>query len=289
MTQANTLVVLTSDEGDYYNPNGELETSAPAWFTKAGLPTSKLTVDGSAANLVYWPQGTNVPLQNLSQMPGWQYLVCGPAMNAIHVATSVPADNPQLIQFAKPTYYYEYTGTSTAVTTNPAELWNHGMPAPAVTSLWASFVGPGVPAGRTSQQWVDATGLLPTIQLLTTGQIEPGLDGVAMNSAVAGPAGSLAALTAVYEALNAPDGPFGQAALEISTKAALDTKSRTALMGGLAALVSERTPIAAALHDLIVAGDQGGSVSAGQAAQLSARGTQLLANIERLSGPVTAG
>jgi hypothetical protein len=105
----------------------------------------------------------------------------------------------------------------------------------------------------------------------TTGQIEPGLDGVAMNPAVAGPAGGLAALTAVYEALNASDGPFGQAALEISTKAALDTKSRTALMGGLAALVSERTPIAAALRDLIVAGDQGGSVSAGQAAQLSAR------------------
>ncbi len=283
MTPANTLVVLTSDEGDHYNPNGELQTSAPAWFTKAGLPTSKLTIDGSAANLVYWPQGTDVPLQNLSQMPGWQYLVWGPALSAIHVATSVPADNPQLIQFAKPTYYYQYSGTSTAVTANPAELWNHGMPDPEVTSLWASFVGPGVPAGRTSQQWVDATGLLPTIQLLTTGQIEPGLDGVAMNSAVTGQAGRLAALTAVYEALNAPDGPFGQAALRISTRAALDTTSRAGLMSGLATLVSERAPVAAALHDLIVTGDQGGAVAAGQAARLGARAAQLLAAVERLS------
>ncbi|HET9081581.1 MAG TPA: alkaline phosphatase family protein [Trebonia sp.] len=289
MTPANTLVVLTSDEGDHYNPDGELETSAPAWFTKAGLPTSKLTIDGSAANLVYWPDGTNVPLQNLSQMPGWEYLVWGPALSAIHVATSVRADNPQLIQFAKPTYYYEYTGTSTAVTTNPAELWNHGMPSPDVTSLWASFVGPGVPAGRTSQQWADSAGLLPTIQLLTTGRIEPGLDGVAMNSAVTGPAGRLAALTSVYEALNAPDGAFGQAALKISTTAALDTKSRTALMDGLAALVSQRAPVAAALHHLIVTADQGGSVQAGQAAALTARAYQLLAAVQRLTRQATAG
>lgn len=288
MTPANTLVVLTSDEGDHYNPNGELETSAPAWFTKAGLPTSKLTIDGSAANLVYWPQGTNVPLQNLSQMPGWQYLVWGPALSAIHVATSVPADNPQLIQFAKPTYYYEYTGTSTAVTTNPAELWNHGMPSPDVTSLWASFVGPGVPAGRTSGQWADSTGLLPTIQLLTTGHIQPGLDGVAMSSAVAplaaaGPARGVAGLTGVYEALNAPDGAFGQAALEISTTAALRPGARASLMDGLAALVSQRAPVAAALHHLIIAGDQGEPIPARQAAQLSSQASRLLAGIQRLA------
>jgi hypothetical protein len=284
MTPANTLVVLTSDEGDHYNAGGELETSAPAWFTKAGLPTSKLTIDGSAANLVYWPGGTRVPLRNLSQMPGWQYLVWGPALSAIHVATSVPADNPQLIQFAKPTYYYEYSGTSTAVTANAAELWNHGMPSPDVTSLWASFVGPGVPAGRTSRQWVDSTGLLPTIQLLTTGRIEPGLDGVAMNSAVTGPAGRLAALSAVYEALNAPDGPFGLAALKISTRAALDTGSRAALVDGLAALVSQRTPVAAALQRLITAGDQGAPVPAGQAAALAARASRLLGAVRRLAG-----
>jgi hypothetical protein len=283
MTPANTLVVLTSDEGDHYNPNGELETSAPAWFTKAGLPTSKLTIDGSAANLVYWPQGTNVPLQNLSQMPGWQYLVWGPALSAIHVATSVPADNPQLIQFAQPTYYYEYTGSSTAVTTNPAELWNHGMPSPDVTSLWASFVGPGVPAGHTSRQWVDSTGLLPTIQLLVTGHIQPGLDGVAMNSAVAGPASRLAALTGVYEALNAPDGAFGQAALEISTTAALHPEARTSLMDGLAALDSQRAPVAAALHHLITTGDQGEAIPARQAAQLILQAGRLLAGIQRLA------
>ena len=281
-TPANTLVVLTSDEGDHYNPNGELETSAPAWFTKAGLPTSKLTIDGSAANLVYWPNGTSVPLQNLSQMPGWEYLVWGPALAAIHVATSVAADNPQLIQFAKPTYYYEYSGSSTAVTANPAELWNHGMPSPDVTSLWASFVGPGVPAGHTSGQWVDSTGLLPTIQLLTTGRIQPGLDGVAMNSAVTGPASRLAGLTAVYEALNAPDGAFGQAALKISTTAALDTGSRAALTAGLAVLVSQRAPVAAALQHLITIADQGGPVPAGQAAQLTARADRLLAAIQRL-------
>jgi hypothetical protein len=283
MTPANTLVVLTSDEGDHYNPNGELETSAPAWFTEAGLPTSKLTIDGSAANLVYWPQGTNVPLRNLSQMPGWQYLVWGPALSAIHVDTSVPTDNPQLIQFAKPTYYYEYSGTSTAVTTNPAELWNHGMPSPDVTSLWASFVGPGVPAGRTSGQWVDSTGLLPTIQLLMTGHIQPGLDGVAMNSAVAGPASRLTALAGVYEALNAPDGPFGQAALEISTTAALHPGAGAGLMSGLASLVSQRGPVAAALHHLIIAGDQGEPIPAWQAAQLSSQAGRLLAGIQRLA------
>lgn len=289
MTPANTLVVLTSDEGDHYNPQGELETSAPAWFTQAGLPTSKLTIDGSAANLVYWPQGTNVPLQNLRQMPGWQYLVWGPALRAIHVDTSVPADNPQLIQFAKPTWYYEYTGTSTAATTNPAELWNHGMPSPDVTSLWASFVGPGVPAGRTSRQWVDSTGLLPTIQLLVTGRIQPGLDGVAMSSAVAplaaaaGLADRVAALSRVYEALNAPDGAFGRAALEISTTAALHPGQRASLMGGLAPLVSQRAPVAAALHHLIITGDQGGPIPAGQAAQLSWQAGRILAGIQRLA------
>jgi hypothetical protein len=288
MTPANTLVVMTSDEGDHYNPGGELDTSAPAWFSQAGLPTSKLTIDGSAANLVYWPQGTNVPLENLSRMPGWQYLVWGPALSAIHVATGVPADNPQLIQFAKPTYYYEYTGTSTAITANPAELWNHGMPSPDVTSLWASFVGPGVPAGRTSRQWADSTGLLPTIQLLMTGHIQPGLDGVTMSSAVtrlaaAGPAAPLAVLTRVYESLNAPDGAFGQAALEISTAAALSPGQRASLMDGLSALVSQRAPVAAALHHLIITGDQGGQIPAGQAARLRSRASRLLAGILRLA------
>jgi hypothetical protein len=289
MTPANTLVVITSDEGDHYNPGGELDTSAPAWFAQVGLPTSKLTIDGSAANLVYWPSGTDVPLQNLSKMPGWEYLVWGPALSAIHVATSVPADNPQLIQFAQPTYYYEYSGTSTAVTANPAELWNHGMPSPDVTSLWASFVGPGVPSGRTSHQWVDSTGLLPTIQLLTTGHIQPGLDGVAMNSAVSrlagtGAAGQVTVLTSAYEALNAPDGAFGQAALAISTAAALNPGERAAFMGALSTLVSQRAPVAAALRQLIITGDQGGSIPAGQVGPLISQASRLLAGIRRLAG-----
>ena len=198
------------------------------------------------------------------------------------IDTSVPADNPQLIQFANSSYYYEYTGTSTAVTTNTAELWNHGMPDPDVTSLWASLVGPGVPAGQTSQQYVDSTGLLPTIQLLMTGHIESGLDGVEWTSAVNGPAGQLGELTAAYEELNAPDGPFGQAAMGISTKAAIDTASRTALMNGLDSLVSQRTPVATALQQLITTGDQGGSFSSSQAAQLNAQAKQLVADIQKL-------
>jgi hypothetical protein len=289
LTPANTLVVMTSDEGDHYNPGGEIDTDAPAWFTRVGLPTSKLTIDGSAANLVYWPAGTRVPLAGLARMPGWRYLVWGAALSAIHVATAVPADNPQLIQFAEPSWYYNYSGTSTALTTNPAYLWNHGTVAGDINALWASFVGPGVPRAVTSQEWVDSTGLLPTIQKLATGQVEAGLDGVVMDSAVASLAGradrsrQLAALTATYEMLNAPVGPFSQTAMQVSSTAAIEPGVRAFLMGQLGRLVARRAPVASALHRLIASGDDGGPVPPGQARRLTAQADALISAITTLA------
>ncbi len=289
MTPANTLVVITSDEGDHYDPGGEISTSAPAWFSQVGIPTTNLTIDGSAANLVYWPQGTNVPLQNLAQMPGWRYLVWGPALRAIHVATRVPADNPQLIQFAEPSWYYGYSGTSTALTLGSAYLWNHGTVSRDINSLWVSYVGPGVPAGQTSREWVDSTGLLPTIQKLVTGQIQPGLDGVAMQSAIASLNGStakaarLVALTRAYELLNSPIGPFGRAAMQISSTAAIEPAMRPALMTALDHLVAERAPVAAALHHLIIGADQGGPIPAGRATSLLSAEASLQSAIQALA------
>jgi hypothetical protein len=295
MTPANTLVVMTSDEGDHFNPGGEIETSAPAWFTRVGLPTSSLTIDGSAANLVYWPPGTTVDLHDLAQMPGWRYLVWGSALKAIHVATAVPADNPELVQFAEPAWYYNYSGSSTALTTNSEFLWNHGNVDRGVNSLWASFVGPGVPAGQTSRQWVDSTGLLPTIQRLVSGRVEPGLDGVVMQAAVAQlgrphsgqdqaqPAQRLAVLTSTYEELNAPLGVFGRDAMEISTTAALEPGRNPGFMSQLDHLVSERTPVAAALHHAVVQADDGTPVSEAQAKRLVHSATALLGAIQALA------
>lgn len=276
MTPANTLVVITSDEGDHYMPGGEISTSAPAWFSQVGISTSNLTIDGSAANLVYWPKGTSVPIANLGQMPGWRYLVWGSALRAIHVATSVPADNPQLIQFASPSWYYNYSGSSTAITLGPSYLWNHGTVSRDINSLWVSYVGPGVPRGQTSRTWVDSTGLLPTVQRLVTGTVQSGLDGVAMQPAVAaltgrsGQSARLAALTQAYELLNSPIGSFGRAAMQISSTAAIQPGLRATLMGGLARLVAARTPVAAGLHRLIVAADNGAPIPAGAARRLLA-------------------
>jgi hypothetical protein len=290
MTPSNTLVVMTSDEGDHFNPGGEIDTSAPAWFSQVGLPTSKLTIDGSAANLVYWPAGTDVNLHDLAAMPGWRYLVWGPALTAIHVATDVPADNPQLLQFAEPAWYYNYSGSSTAISTDASFLWNHGNVSGDVNSLWASFVGPGVPAGQTSRQWVDSTGLLPTIQRLVTGRVQPGLDGVVMTAAVRdlgygqpGPGSALAGLTAGYEALNAPVAVFGRAAMQIATTAALEPQRGQAFMASLGALVARRAAVAAALHHAVIQADDGHPVPTATQRDLLSQANALIAAIQQLA------
>lgn len=296
LTPANTLVVMTSDEGDHFNPGGEITTSVPAWYSQLGLPTSQLTVTGTAANLVYWPTGTNVDLSELAGMPGWRYLVWGSALSAIHLETPVAADNPQLVQFADSAWYYGSSGSSTALTTDPTELWNHGNVDPGVNRLWVSFVGAGVPQGRTSREWVDSTGLLPTIEKLVTGQIETGLDGVVMPAAVSrlqpsepadptlgAPEGSLALLTQTYEDLNAPLGSFGRDAMDISTTAAIEPQQSGTLMGGLDQLVTQRDAVASNLHQAVIQADNGAPISPAQAGQLVAAAHRVLQAIHTLA------
>ncbi|MGH9074592.1 MAG: alkaline phosphatase family protein, partial [Acidimicrobiales bacterium] len=285
ITPANTLFLLTSDEGDHYNPGGELTTGLSGQLSQLGFPTTGVQMVANSATMLYWPEGTQEPVGKLAGLPGWRYLAGRTVLRAIHAEPANRAYDPQLVIFAEPSWYYG-SGSSTAITTDPY-YWNHGTVARDVNSLWVGLAGPGVPSAQESREWVDATDLLPTLQRLVTGTVQPGLQGLAMVDALGtgpghggqgGPGGhgarsrdSLRSLTELYKQLYAPVGAFSRAALQVGTTAAIEPQLTDSLDSQLAQLTARRQAVAAQLHTLLREADSGRPLDPGGARRLAAQ------------------
>lgn len=134
---------------------------------------------------------------------------------------------------------------------------------------------------------MDSTDLLPTLQKLVTGHVQEGLDGTVMVPAIrsasafgANPPGTVQWLSLLEKRINAPVGPFGIAALRISTLAAISGDSH--LNQELSDLVSERQQINRRLHSLIRSADNGQTLPAGEVKQVISSARKLLAAVGSL-------
>jgi hypothetical protein len=219
ITPANTLFVITADEGDHFaggpaSPDGcdgvnvactyaklgEVDTNMPALLngfdsTLAATPFD-ITFDDAPA---FYIKGNPAPgsaivrqyerdvaqLTAVSPITGntdtlTQYLVDPVEMHLLHMVTGDPQRTPNFVMFGDPDYFFQTFGTPTFNESN-GFAWNHGGTSPEVVTTWLGLVGPGVKVkGVDSSVWSDHTDIRPTILLLAGLQSDYTHDGVAL-------------------------------------------------------------------------------------------------------------
>jgi hypothetical protein len=149
---------------------------------------------------------------------------------------------------------------------SPTFAYNHGDIQEEIGNTWAGFVGPGVQArGVDSSTWTDHTNLRPTILSLAGLKDDYTQDGRVLVEALsrqgtppalAANAGTVRALGALYEQLNAPFGDFANSTLKASTAAlksgsATDDSKYTRIENRIADLTTQRNAVASQIHSML--------------------------------------
>lgn len=278
ITSANTLFVLTTDEGDHFMPNGELNTNLTAWLANNPLNTqaaSNITVYGDSGALVYLKNPSELPktLASLTAVPGWNYVADPTELKALHMDVTAASDrNPSFVLFAKPNVYYGYSG-STGWSYNSNYLWNHGTISPDILHTWALMVGPGVKVNYRSNQWLDHTDTMPTIYTLLGYSLTgssfdgvPALSGLAPFKPSVPQTSELLRAESVFKQLNAPVGTFGMDTLQMSTNASVNATNSlgTTINNEISTLTNQRTAVAGQLQSDILQAVEGHAVTAGK-------------------------
>jgi hypothetical protein len=217
ITPTNSLFVVTTDEGDYYNLAGAPAVNLPQRLRELGVDTTRLRTIGGAMALVQQP-AADIPrtTEALARVEGWEAIAAGAGLDAIHLRVRQDPDRtPAFILYGRPDSGY-LTQTPTGVFLR----WNHGTLDPKITTTWLALVGPGIRRGELTA-WSDHTDLLPTIAHVMRLSTDPQWDGRVLYEALAAPPPFDRELAGLYKQLNAPNGAFGREALRISTQAAL--------------------------------------------------------------------
>jgi hypothetical protein len=184
ITKANTLFVLTADEGDHFvggapspaNCNGVAIVCA---YKKVGEVDGNLTgmlaakgvaipfdVSADSAPIVYVhgrPGRTSTPVRTLARaaakltaadlatgktVPVTSYLADPVEMKLLHMITGDPKRTATLALFANPDFWLSSgaasCGTSCVSEPSGGDAWNHGDVAPSINTTWLGLVGPGV-------------------------------------------------------------------------------------------------------------------------------------------------
>ena len=206
ITKANTLFVITADEGDHfvggtagpagcdgvhvpctYNKIGEVDANLPGLLGAQGV-TSPIDVAANSAPAVYahnQPARTDPALRTLERtaatltapdlatgqtVPLTQYLADPVEEKLLHLVTSDPKRTPSLVLFGQDDFWI--CGGPTAcggscVSEDPGEAWNHGDVQPQITTTWLGLAGPGVAHnGVDDTTWSDHTDIRPTMLAL---------------------------------------------------------------------------------------------------------------------------
>jgi len=184
ITKANTLFVITADEGDHfvggppspancngvtilctYNNVGEVDGNLTGMLAAQGV-TTPFDVSADSAPILYvhnQPGRTDPSVRALERTAATttaddlatgqtvnltNYLADPVEMNILHMVTGDPKRTGTLALFANPDFWLSSGPTSCggSCVSEPAgqDAWNHGDVAPEINTTWLGLVGPGV-------------------------------------------------------------------------------------------------------------------------------------------------
>lgn len=223
ITPANSLFVFTTDEQDHY-----LANYAQIIDTTDVQPS----IAGSAG--LFYGTDADAISATLAARKGVQFIATREVMKALHIATGADARSPTVIGFSDPDYTFNRGACSTCA------RWNHGTISPDIHS-WLALVGPGIKRGAINA-YSDHTDVLPTILAILNIAPAPDLDGVPIFSVLdRSTSDDLLQLREAFKQLNAPQGKFGMAILQVSTQGArAGTAARAAADVRIAQLGAKR-------------------------------------------------
>jgi hypothetical protein len=184
ITKANTLFVITADEGDHFvggapSPAGCNGVTVACTYSKVGEVQGNLTgmlaakgvstpfdvqADSAPSIYIHGQPGATAPqvrameravaglsADNLStgrtvRLTG--YLADPVELKLLHMITSDPKRTPSFTLFGNPNFWLSSgpasCGTSCVSEPSGGDAWNHGDVAPAINTTWLGLAGPGV-------------------------------------------------------------------------------------------------------------------------------------------------
>jgi hypothetical protein len=184
ITKANTLFVVTADEGDHfvggspspancngvkivctYKSVGEVDGNLTGMLAAKGI-TTPFDVSADSAPIVYahgQPGRTNASVRPLEQTAATltaddlatgktvkliNYMADPVEMKLLHMITGDPKRTATVALFANPDFWLSSGSASCGAScvTEPSgqDAWNHGDVAPEINTTWLGLVGPGV-------------------------------------------------------------------------------------------------------------------------------------------------
>jgi len=184
ITKANTLFVITADEGDHFvgsapTPADCNGVTIPCSYTKVGEVDGNLTgmlgargittpfdVAADSAPVVYvhgQPSATSASVRAMEHAAAGltaddlatgrtvkltRYLADPVEMGLLHMITGDPKRTATFTLFANPDFWLSSgsasCGSSCVSQPSGQDAWNHGDVAPAINTTWLGLVGPGV-------------------------------------------------------------------------------------------------------------------------------------------------
>lgn len=184
ITRANTLFVVTADEGDHFvggppSPAGCNGVTITCTYSKVGEVDGNLTgmlaakgvttpfdVEADSAPILYLhgqPAGTQAQVRSLERtaatltaqdlaagrtVPLTNYLAGPVELKLLHMITGDPKRTPTLALFGNTDFWLSggpaSCGTSCVSEPSGGDAWNHGDVAPEINTTWLGLVGPGV-------------------------------------------------------------------------------------------------------------------------------------------------
>jgi hypothetical protein len=186
ITKANTLFVITADEGDHfvgssptpsdcngvtitcsYTKVGEVDGNLTGMLAAKGI-TTPFDVHADSAPVIYvhgQPGATAAAVRTMERtaagltadnlstgqtVPVTNYLADPVEMNILHMITGDPKRTGTFALFANPAFWLSSgpakCGSSCVSEPSGGDAWNHGTVAPEINTTWLGLVGPGVMA-----------------------------------------------------------------------------------------------------------------------------------------------
>jgi hypothetical protein len=184
ITKANTLFVVTSDEGDHFVGSAPTPASCdgvtvPCHYSKIGEVDGNLTgllaakgittpfdVEADSAPAIYvhgQPDRTNTTVRALERATArltgddlasgqtqrlTRYLADPVELNILHMVTGDPKRTPTLVMFGNDNFWLSSgpAGCGKSCFSEPrgGDAWNHGTTSPQINTTWLGMAGPGV-------------------------------------------------------------------------------------------------------------------------------------------------
>src|SRR5580693_8945453 len=283
ITKANTLFVITADEGDHF------VGSAPIVYVH-GQPARSASpvrsMERAAAGL------TATDLATGQGVALTKYLADPVEMNILHMVTGDPKRTGTFALFANPDFWLS-SGSAKCASSCVSEpsgqdAWNHGDVSPSINTTWLGLAGPGVAhAGVSNAIWSDHTDIQPTMMALLGLRDDYVPDGVVLGDVISRTARptamrssypTLRKLGQVYTQLEAAVGKFGLDTLAASTRAlasnAPGDATYTSIEGQLTSLGAARDALAGQIQALLTGAEFGG-----QPLSTSKQGSKLISKL----------